>query len=71
MADEYRSPFLALTDEDRDAMLETIGVGSVEELFRDIPEAVRLGRELELEPPLSEADDLMDAAAYSSFASEQ
>src|SRR5437016_4020742 len=35
-------------------MLATIGVGSVDELFRDIPEAVRLGRELDLEPPLSE-----------------
>jgi len=50
------SPFLSLTDEDRDEMLATIGVSSVEELFRDIPEAVRLHRPLELEPPLSEPE---------------
>ena len=43
-------PFLALTDADRDEMLATIGVGSVDELFRDLPQAVRFGRELELEP---------------------
>src|SRR5881296_2816275 len=35
-------------------MLAKIGVSSVEELFRDIPEAVRLGRPLDLEPALSE-----------------
>jgi len=50
------TPFLSLTDEDRDDMLATIGVSSVEELFRDIPEAVRLDRPLDLEPPLSEPE---------------
>jgi len=35
-------------------MLRTIGVSSVEELFRDIPAGVRFGRELDLEPALSE-----------------
>ena len=39
-------PFLALTDRDKEEMLRTIGVSSVDELFRDLPEAVRLGREL-------------------------
>ena len=29
-------------------MLDAIGVGSLEELFADIPESVRLGRELDL-----------------------
>jgi glycine cleavage system P protein (glycine dehydrogenase) subunit 1 len=48
--------FLSLTDDDRDAMLAAIGVDSVDELFRDIPEAVRFGRELALEPPLSEPE---------------
>ena len=33
-------PFLALTDEDREEMLLTIGVTSVDELFRDIPATV-------------------------------
>src|SRR6202165_1898192 len=37
-------------------MLAAIGVSSVEELFRDIPEGVRFGRELDLEPPLSEQE---------------
>jgi glycine dehydrogenase subunit 1 len=37
-------------------MLAAIGVSTVEELFRDIPAAVRLGRELELEAPLSELE---------------
>ncbi len=48
--------YLSLTDADREAMLETIGVASVEELFQDIPEAVRFGRELALEPALPEAE---------------
>ena len=32
-------PFLALTDDDREEMLKTIGVSSIDELFRDIPAA--------------------------------
>jgi glycine dehydrogenase subunit 1 len=48
--------YLSLTDADRQAMLETIGVGSVEELFRDIPEGVRFRGDLALEPALSEAE---------------
>jgi glycine dehydrogenase subunit 1 len=47
-------PFLALTEDDREEMLRTIGVSSVEELFRDIPVGVRFGRQLDLEPALSE-----------------
>src|SRR5437773_11898160 len=34
-------PYLALTDDDREQMLKTIGVSSVEELVRDIPAGVR------------------------------
>ncbi len=48
--------YLALTDEDRDEMLATIGVESVADLFEQIPTGVRLGRELDLEPALSEAE---------------
>ena len=48
--------YLALTDADREAMLETIGVSSVEELFADLPGGVRLGRELELPPAMSEQE---------------
>ena len=48
--------YLALTEADRDAMLETIGVSSVEELFADLPAGVRLGRDLDLPPALSEQE---------------
>jgi glycine dehydrogenase subunit 1 len=37
-------------------MLATVGVGSVDELFRDVPADLRLGRALDLEPPLSEQE---------------
>jgi glycine dehydrogenase subunit 1 len=48
--------YLPLTDADRKAMLATIGVSSVGELFADIPEQVRLGRELALGAALSEVE---------------
>src|SRR5881628_2947546 len=48
--------YLSLTERDREEMLAAIGVSSVEELFRDIPAGVRLGRELDLEPSLSEQE---------------
>jgi glycine dehydrogenase subunit 1 len=47
---------LSLTDADREEMLAAIGVASVEELFRDIPEAVRFPGRLDLEPALSEPE---------------
>ena len=48
--------YLSLTEADRLAMLEAIGVTSVEELFADLPEQVRLRRPLALEPALSESE---------------
>jgi glycine dehydrogenase subunit 1 len=48
--------FLSLTEQDRDQMLAAIGVDSVDDLFEQIPPGVRLGRSLELEPPLSEPE---------------
>jgi len=48
--------YLSLTDADREAMLAAVGVASVDELFRDIPEGVRFRRELDLEPALSEPE---------------
>jgi len=59
-------PYLSLTDDDRDQMLEAIGVSSVDELFRDIPESLRFEGELDLEPALSEPElvkHLADLAA--------
>ena len=47
---------LSLTDADREAMLAAVGVSSVDELFRDIPEGVRFRRDLDLEPALSEPE---------------
>jgi glycine dehydrogenase subunit 1 len=48
--------YVSLTDAERDAMLEAIGVDSVDELFEQIPPALRLARPLDVEPALSEAE---------------
>jgi len=51
------SRYTSTTPEDLRAMLEAIGVGSLEELFdRQIPAAVRLGRALDLPPGMPEQD---------------
>ena len=48
--------YTAATDSDRAAMLAQIGVGSVEELFADIPAALRLTQALALDDGLSEQE---------------
>jgi glycine dehydrogenase subunit 1 len=48
--------YLSLTERDRDEMLAAIGVDSLDDLFAQIPEGVRLRRPLDLEPPLSEPE---------------
>jgi glycine dehydrogenase subunit 1 len=48
--------YLSLTQQDRDEMLAAVGVSSVEDLFGDIPAAVRFDRELDLDAPLSEQE---------------
>ncbi len=48
--------YLSQTDADREAMLAAVGVESLDELFEQIPEAVRFGRELDVPPALGEAD---------------
>jgi glycine dehydrogenase subunit 1 len=51
------SRYTAITSADLDAMLGAIGVGSVQELFdRQIPQAVRLNRPLDLPAGLPEQD---------------
>jgi glycine dehydrogenase subunit 1 len=51
------SRYTAVTSEDLRAMLDAIGVGSVEELFeRQIPASVRLGRALDLPAGMAEQD---------------
>ena len=52
--------YLALTDDDRDAMLETIGLESIDDLFADLPEGVRFQRQLDVPPALTE----VELAAY-------
>jgi glycine dehydrogenase subunit 1 len=50
------SRYTAVTDEDLEAMLGAIGVGTLEDLFADIPESVRLGREIDLPAGRSEPE---------------
>jgi glycine dehydrogenase subunit 1 len=49
------SPYLPNTDADRRAMMREIGVGSIEELFQDIPEKLRHAP-FKLPSPLSELE---------------
>ena len=44
------------TDSDIEAMLATVGVGSIEDLFSPIPDSVRLRQALRLPPPMAEAE---------------
>ena len=48
--------YTSATDADRQAMLDAIGVGSIDELFAEIPGELRLDRPLELPPGLSETE---------------
>ncbi len=50
------SRYTSLTDDDLQAMLAVIGVSSIDELFAPIPEALRLGRPLDLPAGLSEQE---------------
>jgi glycine dehydrogenase subunit 1 len=50
------SRYTSATDQDRREMLDAIGVGSVDELFEDIPEPLRLGRPLELPDGMPETE---------------
>jgi glycine dehydrogenase subunit 1 len=48
--------YISLTAEDREQMLAAIGVASIDELFRDIPAAMRFDRVLNVPPALAEAE---------------
>ena len=48
--------YTSATRADRERMLAEIGVSSLDELFADVPESVRLGRPLELPDGLPEAE---------------
>ncbi len=57
------SRYTATTDGDRREMLDAIGVGSLEELFRELPPDVRLDRPLDLADGLSEQEVYDEVAA--------
>src|SRR5215218_4020755 len=48
--------YTSVTDADRQAMLDAIGAGSVDDLFEQIPADVRLDRDLDLPPGLTETE---------------
>jgi glycine dehydrogenase subunit 1 len=50
------SRYTSATDADRRAMLDAIGARALEDLFADVPPEVRLERELELPPGMSEQE---------------
>ncbi len=48
--------YIPATSAERDRMLQTIGVRSIEDLFTDIPDAVRLRKPLDLPAPMADPD---------------
>ncbi len=48
--------YLPMTEEDKQEMLATIGVASIEELLTDIPEKTRFNRTLAIEEALKEPE---------------
>ncbi len=48
--------YIPNTDTDAKLMLDAIGANSVEDLFKDIPKELQLGRELNIEGPYSEME---------------
>ncbi|CAB4926520.1 unannotated protein [freshwater metagenome] len=68
------SRYTAVTEDDLREMLATIGVASIDELFEQVPEGVRLGRELDLPAGLPEQDvyaHLRDLAARNTSAEDE
>ena len=66
--------YTSVTDADLSEMLGAIGVGSIEELFADIPASLRLGRPLSLGEGLSEQEvfeELSALAARSTSAEDE
>lgn len=49
-------PYLPHTSKDIEAMLSTIGVSSIDDLFEDIPQEIRLDRDLKLDKAASEIE---------------
>lgn len=49
-------PYISNTDQEQKKMLENIGVSSIDELFKDIPENLQLKRRLNINQPMSELE---------------
>ncbi|HLQ72039.1 MAG TPA: aminomethyl-transferring glycine dehydrogenase subunit GcvPA [Bacillota bacterium] len=60
---EFR--YLPMTNEDKKEMLDTIQIDSTEELFSDIPESIRLKKDLQLKKPANEAQLKKELTAMS------
>jgi glycine dehydrogenase subunit 1 len=58
--------YLPLTDADRRAMLQAIGVGSFDSLYRDVPEGVRLKAPVELPRHMGELEVEREFQAFAS-----
>jgi len=58
--------YAAHTDDDLRAMLEAIGLDSLDDLFAQIPASVRLGRDLDLPAGVSEQEILADLTSLAS-----
>lgn len=58
-------PYVPHTEQDRQDMLRTIGAKTVDELFREIPENLRVRGELDLPPALDEARLMSHLSAIS------
>ena len=68
------SRYTSATDADRQEMLEAIGVDTIDDLFADVPEGVRLGRALDLPPGKPEQEvyaRLRDLAAKNTSAEDE
>ena len=50
--------FTCLCESDKKSMLDSIGISSVEELFKDIPDSIKLSKKLDLPEKLSEQEVL-------------
>ena len=68
------SRYTSATETDRQEMLAAIGVESIDDLFADVPEGVRLGRPLDLPPGKPEQEvyaHLRDLAAKNTSAEDE
>lgn len=49
-------PYIPNTSEEREDMLKSIGMNSIDDLFSDVPEKLKLNRRLDMEAPYSELE---------------